>query len=1038
MKKSCLKFHPGRVFQLNHLKFMFLFVAIFCLAAGARAQTAPVEGNVKDAKGAPMIGVTVSVEGQPMIGTTTDAQGNYRLPAVKGDATLLFSFIGYETQPQAVGNRTRVDAVLQEAAVSLENVVVVGYGVMKKKDLTGSISTVDGTAISNRKATQISTALQGALPGVTVTRTNSAPGQEATIRVRGITTITKDASDPLIIIDGIPGAISDVNPNDIESLTVLKDAASASIYGARAAAGVVLITTKRGTRDGATVDYSYSLALDMPTRMPDFADAVGYMRAENELAYNDNPSLGLYSINTREKIENYWQLNAQNPDLYPNTDWLDMILKSKAVRQSHNVSVSAGTEKMRTKVSVGYDDVDGLFKQNLSWERFTLRANNDIRIKKWLNLSTDLYMKKTHKVDPYYSPSTQMRYAAPIYAAEWSDGRLASGKDGDNCYGKMMAGGTQTNDNYQAGGKIQLDITPIKDLTVSAVFSPKYTFTKDKDFNKAVSYRPWDDPNGPENFMSSAKTTDLKESRADYFQHTTQLFANYARTFGLNHNFSAMVGFEDFRYKYESMYGSKGQYKNEFPYLGAGPTTQVDAGSEVHENGYQSIFGRVMYNYKSKYYIQANMRADATSRMARNYRWGYFPSVSAGWVISEENFMKGAGISNVISHLKLRLSYGQLGNERIGYYPYQAILGYNAAVGYIGTTVTGLQAASASQYVIPDITWETTETYDVGIDIGMFKNRLRIGFDWYRKNTKDMLLKLTIPSFIGYTDPDQNAGTMHTNGWDLDLAWSDHVGDFSYSVSFNLSDYKSVMGNLSGSMFDASGGLTTREGYEYQSYYGYVSSGIYQSAEEAAGTPRTATTVTAGDIRYVDISGPEGVPDGKISPEYDRVILGGSLPRYNFGGSINLGWKGIDLGIVFQGVAKRTAIMPNQMVEPLRAQWYNVPKFVEDNHWSPMNTFEANARANYPRYSKTSSSNNYATSDYWLFDGSYFRIKNITVGYTLPRTWLQKVWVKDLRFSVSLSDFFTFSHFPKGWDPEVSSTGYPITKSVVFSAAIKF
>ena len=424
-------------------------------------------------QGKPIYGATVIVQ-NTTLGTTTDADGKFSIKLDAGTQPVLqISFIGYETQTVPAAGKTQVEVILREAVNEMDDVVVVGYGTMRKKDLTGAIASVDGTALTARKTSQISNALQGALPGVTVTRTNSAPGANATIRIRGITSM-KDSS-PLVIIDGAPGAIGDVNPADVENISVLKDAASAAIYGARAAAGVILITTKRAkSGEPTSVDYTYSISLDYPTRMPEYEDAVGYMKAQNEQMYNDTPSGGLYSVYTQEEIADYRKFHAQNPDLYPDTDWLGMILKKNALRQSHALSITSAGKTTRTKISLGYDDVDGLFRKNLSWKRFTVRANNDIRLAKWLNVSLDLNMRKTKSVNPYYSPSSTMRYMPPTFAAEWSDGRTASGKEGINPYGKMMEGGTKRNETWLGGGKFQVEITPVKGLKITGAFVPKY------------------------------------------------------------------------------------------------------------------------------------------------------------------------------------------------------------------------------------------------------------------------------------------------------------------------------------------------------------------------------------------------------------------------------------------------------------------------------------------------------------------------------------------------------------------------------------
>ena len=1010
--------------------FMMLFSSIVC--SNLMAQNLTVTGIITFSTGEPVPGASVMVKGTQN-GAFTDSKGNYVLSNVPSNASILVSFIGMESQEVNVAGKGQVNVVLIEDAISLNEVITIGYGTARKKDLTGAVSAIGGEKITARQNTQVVSALQGAMSGVTVTRSSSAPGTGGTIRVRGITSIQE--SDPLIIIDGVPaGSINDVNPSDIENISILKDAASASIYGARAAAGVVLITTKRGSRDGMSIDYNYSLSMDLPTKMPEYADAPTYMKALNERNWNDTPTGGEYTVYDKDLIDNYWSLNKVNSDLYPNTDWVSLCLKNYALRNSHQLGLSTGNDKSKTKISLGYDDVDGLFKKNLSWNRATIRVNNDIKISKWISTSVDINLKRTDSTDPMFSPSYQMRYAAPVYAGIYSDGRLAGGKDGANPYGAMMYGGTSRDTRYQAGGKLSVEITPFNGLVVTGIFAPNYNFAKVKDFNKQVPYyTAWDDLSSTD-FLDGTNTTDLKETRADSYSITSQLFANYSKSIA-NHNFNAMAGYEGYHYYYENMWASRGQYDLiQYPYLASGPGTFKDNNGDAYENAYNSYFGRLMYNWKYRYYLQANFRYDGSSRFHKDYRWAFFPSVSGGWVVSQESFMENI---SWISLLKVRGSWGQLGNERIGNYPYQTTLEFNSPTLYMGNTIVPVQGASAYQLAVPDISWETTETADLGLEINFLNDHLRFTGDYYWKQTKDMLLKLQIPNYMGYSDPDQNAGIMKTNGWDVDLNWNNNLGDLNYSISLNLSDYKTVMGNMEGTQV-LSNNLMVREGSEYKEWYGYLSDGIFQTSADVASSPVTSSAVKAGDIKYKDISGPAGTPDGKIDATYDRVLLGGSLPRYNYGGNINLDYKGIDFMVAFQGVGKRKSMLTSDMVTPIRGDWYNVPGIIVDKYWSNYKTAEQNSAAQYPRLSRTGETNNYAASDFWLIDGSYFRIKNITMGYSFPNLGLEKVGVKKLRVYVSLQDYFTFSHFPKGWDPEVSSTGYPITKSIMFGASIKF
>lgn len=1021
--------------------FCALLAAILFSPSYASAQNFTIQGSVKTEKGEPVPGATIILSGTQQ-GVTTDAQGNFSLRLAKkpaADASLLVSYLGYKSQTLPIGSRTSFDIVLQEESTSMDEVVVVGYGTMRKKDLTGSLSSIGGEAILNRQTPTISQALQGAMPGVTVTRTNSAPGGSATIRIRGITSMTDGASDPYVLIDGVAGSIDDVNPNDIENITVLKDAASASIYGSQAAAGVILITTKRAGKSGASVTYNYTLGLDFQSQKPEYMNASDYMAAVNELRYNDLPSGGWYQDYSREYVENYAMLNRENPDLYPNVDWMDLILKDVGVRHSHSLTIQSGGDKRSSVLSLGFDDVDGLFRKNLSWKRYTARLNNDIQVFKWMKASADISLRYVDQLNPHSSPSDRMRYIPPIYQAKWSDGRYAPGKDGVNPYAALMSAGEKESDKYLANAKFQLDIIPVKGLTVTGIFSPQFSYTKIKDFQRQTSYFSYQEESlTSSKYISSALTTELEEDRGDTFAHTTQVYANYRHTFGEDHNFSAMIGYENYWYQEGTIVAKNTSYAHSLiPDLNAGNSDGVTANSKnINELARRSYFGRLMYNYKSKYYVQGNIRRDGSSRFAPDCRWGTFLSASAGWVFTEEKFMEGA--RKVLDHGKLRLSYGELGNERIkGYYPYQAVLANNHTMGYVGSTLTGLSGYAQAAAIVTDITWETTSTFDVGVDLSLFRNRLSVTGDWYYKKTRDMLLQVPIAPIMGLSDPYDNIGDMNTKGWEITLGWRDNIGDFSYGLTFNLSDDVSKMGYI-GNKEVISNGKIIREGEEYQSWYGYVSEGLYQTPEEVANSATMGSYVSPGDIRYRNFG--DGDPNNPlISTDYDRRVLGSSLPHFNYGGSVDLAWRGIDFNLTFQGVGQRNSYLTDEMVQPLRGQWYNFATYIGGgNSWSRKNTIEQNKRAKYPRYSWASANNNYAISDYWLFDGSYFRVKNLSLGYTLPQKWMSKIHVKSLRFAVTLTDFFTHSHFPEGWDPEVGTTGYPITKSVLFSAQLKF
>lgn len=1010
---------------------------------GAQQKDFLVTGIVKDENGEPIIGANIQVVGKSA-GTITDMNGRFSISA-SANSTLQITYIGYQTQTVNIGEQRNINIILQEDNAQLDEVVVVGYGTMKKKDLTGSVTAVKGDELAARRTTQLSTALQGALSGVMVSRDNGAPGSSASIQIRGVTTIGD--SSPLVIIDGIPGDINSVNPEDVESMSVLKDAASASIYGSRAAAGVIVITTKRAKSGDVALSYNFEYGWEIPTKLPTYVGAQRYMEMVNETRYNDNPDGGWYQTYTEDEITNWSINNATNPDKYPMTDWGDILLKSSAPRQTHTLNIVGGGKIIRTKASFRYDKTDGLYV-NKEYDRFMVRVNNDFNINKYISANLDLNFSRSKALSPNSNPmGAGGRNIPPIYAATWTNGLWGDVKDGENMLAKITDGGTFTNWGTNIGGKLGIDITPVNGLKISAAVAPNFNNVKKKNFVKQIPYTRSEDPNTTVGYMGGYRTTNLTENRNDSHDITTQFFANYAKTLG-RHDFSVMIGYEDYYAFWENLDASRDQYQlTSYPYLDLGSEDYRDNGGNAEEYAYRSLFGRMTYSYADRYLIQANLRRDGSSRFASNCRWANFPSVSLGWVISEEKFFKNINM-DWFSYLKLRGSWGKLGNERIGaydddgnfiynYYPYQAAIDYSTALFQNSQgIVSSVTTAAQQKYAVRDISWETTESWDIGLDANFLDNRLHFSADYYRKNTKDMLLALEIPHFIGYDNPEVNAGNMHTTGYDIEVGWRDKVGDFTYSISANLSDFTSKMGNLNGTQF--LGNQVKMEGSEYNEWYGYVSDGLFLTQEDVDKSPKLNNSVKVGDIKYKDISGPDGVPDGVISPEYDRVLLGGSLPHYMFGLTFNAAYKGWDFGLTLQGVGSQKSQISAAMIEGLRDNWLNFPTILDGNYWSPKNTDEQNATAKYPRLTRTNRDANFCMSDYWLYNGRYIRLKNLSVGYTLPKAWTTKACMNTVRLYVSGSDLFTISNAPKGWDPEVSTEGYPITTSLIFGVSINF
>jgi TonB-linked SusC/RagA family outer membrane protein len=997
------------------------------------AQQSSISGKVTDSNDQPLPGVTVLIKGTTQ-GTVTNADGDYLLTNIPDDATLVFSFVGMRTQEVIVGDQTRINIKMEEETIGIEEVVAIGYGTMKKSDLTGAVASVTGEKISEKVSSiVVSQALQGITPGLMVTRSGASDANAAaTIRIRGITTIGD--SNPLIIVDGIPVASLDrVNPNDIEDISVLKDAASSAIYGSRAAAGVIVVTTKRAKDGQLRMSYDYNYTFEQPTEMAEYTDAVGYMKIHNERSWNDVNNLAgqEHSVFSKDLIDNYASLHKEDPDNYPDTDWHDLMLKDWALKNRHTFSLSAGTKNIKSYVSINFDDTKGLFIGK-DYDRFTIRANNDIYINQYFSADLNLNGFSSLETDPQSSQAGQAvipgQIQAAIYPAEWSDGRIAPGKGGENNYAILKYAGSIDSKSTIFGGKFQLNFTPIDKLKFSAAYSAEQYNYKSKNHRRQLTFTNFDDPLTQAGLIRNAETTRLSESRNDRNSYTLQFLANYTESFN-KHDISLMAGYEENSDFNESLGASRDEYalKN-FPYLNLGNANyQFNSGS-AWEYANRSVFGRVIYDFNDKYLLQSNLRYDGSSRFHQDYRWGLFPSISGGWVVSEENFMENI---NEISYLKVRASWGSLGNERIGTYPYQSTIGFNELILFMKNNVVAAQGAGVMDYTIPDISWETTDSFDFGVDLGFVDNKLRVTADYYKKTTRDMLLALEIPDFIGLNNPDQNTGNMYTNGWEFLVSWADKKGDFNYSVTAHLSDSKSIMGDLGGTEFI--GSQVKFEGSEFNEWYGFKSDGLYQTQEEVDNSATLYANLRPGDVKFVDISGPDGVPDGKISHEYDRVLLGGSLPRYLYGGNIDMGYKNFNFSLVFQGVGKQNSYIPTDWVNP----YYEAPSLIVGNSWSHYNTEEQNKNVKYPRLTNTNKNNNHAVSDFWLFNGAYFRLKNISLRYEIPQNLVSKLKLNSLSVNGNVSDLFSIDNYPEGWDPE-TTTNYWITRAFTLGVSVKF
>lgn len=1001
-----------------------------------------LKGTVKDAIG-PIAGAMV-MNHKNGVRVSTDQNGVYSITGVSKGDILEVSCLGYATKSIVWNGSEPFDIIIEEKSFELNETVVIGYGSVKKKDLTGSVGILNSNILGQQSNSQLSQSLQGTIPGLVVTRSSSMPGASASILIRGVTTISD--SSPLILVDGMAvNNIDNVAVEDVEQMTVLKDAASASIYGARAAAGVILITTKSAREGDVQIGYNGQVSVVKATEFASYlTDPYNYMTMFNEYKWNDagNPSGGDYQQYAQNYIENYISNHEMDPITYPNFDWKSNILKKQAIRHSHNLTLTYGNKDVKTRASVSYDKSDALY-QGSNHERLMARVRNSINFAKNWTASVDFSLKHAVKNDPQSgSPIKAANMYPSIYAGLYPDGRIAEGKTGSNTLGALLEGGNQINRNDYVTGKISLSWKPFKGFDLTGNMTPTYSFTKQKEFIRAVPYYDAYDTDILLGYVSGNTANGLTELRADAKTLETQLIATYDKSYDNSHNFNLMAGYEDYMYTYEAMTASTNDMElGNYPYLDLANTNNLGVTGGSYQNAYRSFFGRIMYNYKGRYYAQLNARGDASSRFHKDYRWGFFPSASVGWVISNENFMQNV---TPVSYLKLRASLGSLGNERIGNYPYQSSINFNKAIMYDsnGSNIISQMTGAQINYAVRDITWETTYSWDIGLDATLFDNHLNVTADYYFKKTRDMLLAAEIPTFTGFEAPDQNVGTMHTRGWEVSIGWKNKIGDFSYSINANLSDYKSVMGDLRGKMVFFSDGTIIKEGDEYRAWYGYKSQGLWQTVPTGGDAVIIATT-SAGDVRYSDISGNEGAPDGKINATYDRTILGSSLPHFVFGGTINLGWKNFGISVLFNGVGKQKSMVTQDMVRPFVSQWLSAPGVLHmgdgtRNYWSVYNTEEQNQNVRYPRLSYTSAEkSNYEVSDYWLMNGAYFRIKNINISYTLPQRVLDKAGIKGLRVFLNTDDPLCFDNYLKGWDPEAGPSTY-IAKTFTLGVDLNF
>lgn len=993
-----------------------------------------VTGAVFDMRGEPVIGANVMVKGT-RLGAVTDMDGRFALEVPEG-ATLQISYIGYIDQSVEVGQQTVLKITLEEDAQALDEVVVVGYGAQKKVNLTGAVSSVKMEALEDRPVTNATNALAGVAAGLMVSNSGgSTPGYESQkIRIRGQGTLNN--SDPLIVIDGMTGlSISDINPQDIENISVLKDAASSAIYGSRAANGVILITTKKGSESAPRITYTGNVSFEKVSKrlnlVTDYAD---YMEIQNAgLIAN-----GQAARFSQEKIDEWRNDAGQHPTVYPNTDWQDHIYRSPSVVQNHNISVTGGSKIVRYNLSFGYVNNPGMI-YNTDYNRYQMRANIDVDVKPWLTIGTNVY----GYVD---TNNANAEVAANGGDVIWGYGAFNT-VPGMTLYDPEtgLYGGIQNPEEVNVSNAnpyrrmwFYKDDFPTKTRRVVAKMYGRFKPFKGLTIDASYSYNYW-----TRNVEQHLCDRDLYRFTMD---GPVLLREGVVRTYIRKYDYRNMFRTSDVTARYDFkvdkldasvMVGASQEY-NRYTYDAYGKydlidesLTAIDAGTtERPTNGYynewamRSYFGRINLSWDERYLLEANMRIDGSSKFAPSERWGYFPSVSAGWRISEESFMEAQ--KDWLSQLKLRASYGALGNNATSdYYMYQSV--YSASNYVLNNAIaSGFAQTSLSN---SSLTWETTYVTNVGIDYGLFNNRLNGSLEWFNRDTKGILISLPVPLEHGTSSvPNQNAGEVNNRGVDLDISWSDRIRKVDYTIGFNMGFVNNKVTKFQGDVSSINGVYKLQEGRPINQLYvlsvdrivrdqadlDYVQSLVDKNPNYFA----TYQRPELGDFLYADANG-----DGELNPD-DRVEIGhGDLPRFSFGANIGLAWNNFDFSMRFQGVGNYQVYYNNQAFRFVTVLGQSLIKDITDNAWTPENPYNSI----YPRLRNDANSKNNVASDAFVHNAAYLRCKNIQLGYTVPKYLSRKFFVESLKVYVSVDNLFTITNFP-GLDPEVAATvGYPTT-----------
>ena len=1064
------------------------------------AQNRSISGKVFDTNEEPLIGVTVTIE-NTTIGAITDIDGAFTLQVPEGKVVLNVSYVGFVPQKVTVASgQSNVTVRLSEDAVLLNEVVVVGYGKQKKVNLTGAVASVGGEELENRVTKSLSSMLQGTVAGLNVTPSSGVPGSSASINVRGITSIHE--SEPLVLIDGAVGDIDRVNPNDVESISVIKDASAAAIYGARAAFGVILVTTKSGAaKDGkATVRYSGRFGWQAPTTSTDY-ETTGYWSVYTINQFWQANSGTLYVDYTDQDMQELWNRvndKTEHPDrpwvvedvrngrnqwvYYGNYDWWHSLYRDNRPMQQHNVSISGGKDDVKYFVSGSYDKQTGILRENPDiYRKYNLRSKIDFRINEWLTMSnnTSFYSSQYSYLgdgDVENTLAYSARHALACFPQKNPDGswlystpylnyKVANGRHillGENSHRNVERSTDFTNTT-------RLVYAPIRELSFTGDFTYRQYQSRNTSRSNVMYYREY--PDGELlSYATGAGANRLDEAVNTNQYYSTNIFGTYDDTFNQAHHLSVVGGmnYEAWKNKNISAYGENlvSTDLDDLDLVGqnAEGATITGVGGGQNEYALLGIFGRINYDYKSRYLFEVSGRYDGTSRFASGSRWGFFPSASAGWRISEESFFQP--VRQWIDNLKVRGSFGSLGNQNISsYYSFARLisissLGYTFGEGSVLPKYSSLSAPIAS-----GMTWETAQQWDFGFDLTMLGNRLNLTVDGYIRDTKDMLTDgVDLPGVYGADLPDMNAADLRTKGYEITLNWRDRLTlgnkPFEYSVGLNLSDYKSVI-----TKYDNENKTFAKdyyEGMEIGEIWGYVTDGLFQTDEEAKAYAEKVVLSyvlkgqtggwQAGDVKFVDLDGDGkvGIGSNNVDNPGDRKILGNSLPSFSYGISASAQWNGFDVSAFFQGTGNHYWYPAGQSMPFWGPYSYPYLSFLQKDFLADVWTAE-NTDAYFPRAMAYSASSGVLSNvnDRYLQNLRYLRFKNLTVGYTLPQSWTGKARIESVRIYFTGENLCYWSPLKKHSryvDPEAAidrsdaynNAYYPWQKSFLFGIDVTF